>query len=47
LPVWETWLGVLLLRGFDERLFTRFVTVLLTLTGLQLVVGGNLAALFG
>ena len=41
-----TWLGVRLLGSIDERLFTRLVTVLLTITGLQLIVGGNLAALF-
>ncbi|MEX2540799.1 MAG: sulfite exporter TauE/SafE family protein [Trueperaceae bacterium] len=41
-----TWLGVRLLRGFDERLFTRFVTVLLTLAGVQLLLGRGLMTYF-
>lgn len=40
-----TWLGFRLLGAMDERLFTRLVTALLTITGLQLVLGGNVATI--
>lgn len=40
-----TYLGVWLLRLMSERVFIRFITVLLALTGLQLLLGQNLAAL--
>lgn len=40
------WLGVRLLGAIDERLFTRLVTILLTLTGLQLLIGRDLAVYF-
>ena len=42
-----TWLGIRLLGSIDEVLFTRLVMVVLTLTGLQLILGRNITALFG
>ena len=42
-----TWLGVRLLGAIDERLFTRLVTLLLTLTGLQLLIGADLSTFAG
>ncbi|HEX7002843.1 MAG TPA: sulfite exporter TauE/SafE family protein [Trueperaceae bacterium] len=41
------WLGVRLLGALDERLFTRLVTVLLAITGLQLLIGADLSAFAG
>lgn len=42
-----TWLGIRTLRSFEERIFFRLVTLILALTGLQLLLGRDLSSFFG